>query len=222
MIGAYIPPSFSFSDPTSARARPDVSPEDVASFLVLERMAEGTGVDASDDELREVLQNIGGANVLSAVADRFEMSQRDVAESLRRVLRVGKITQLVSTPLTVNDSGAAAEKWQEDVPEYKFQIASISVDGAQEDARAELPEDEELLRWFQEDLSLPKQRGLYTNPRVVPEAVYLSLDDENFDRTALLEAFPLPEGTDPDTLARSYYDFNRTRRFMRTVEASAS
>ncbi|MEO1698818.1 MAG: hypothetical protein AAFU73_16095 [Planctomycetota bacterium] len=217
-LGVYLPPSFRFQDPTKPQSSPDVDPDDVASFLIYERIATGSAVGVSDEEVKQRLRAIGDENTLAAFARSYDMSPRDVAEAVRRVLRVQKVMELVQTPLQVNDSTAATELWQEQVPEYKFQVGSLDVATVTEDAAAQLPADEELLRWFREDLDPRRRQGLYTKPRAVPEVIYLDFADEAFDRTALVEAFPLPEGADRDTLARSYYDFNRSRRFMRPTE----
>ena len=213
-LGMYQPPSFTTADPASRSSRPDVEQEDIAAFLVMERMAEGTGIDVSDEELKERLGMVATTELLSSIGRTYRMNGRDIAEMTRRVLRVQKLRAAIEAPFAVNDSVAAVAEWQEQVPEYRFQVVTARSESFMDAARAEVPDDEELLRWFREDLAINEQRALYTPDRVVPEAVYLDLDDGSFDSSALFAAYPINEDVDQGALARSYYDFNRRLRFM--------
>jgi len=213
-LGMYQPPSFTTADPASRSSRPDVEQEDIAAFLVMERIAEGTGVDVSDEELKERLAMVATTELLSNIGRTYRMTGRDIAEMTRRVLRVQKVRSAIEAPFAVNDSAAAVATWQEQNPEYRFQVVTAKADAFMDAARAEVPDDEELLRWFREDLPVNQQRPLYTPDRVVPDIVYLDLDDESFDATALFEAYPVNEDVDQGALAKSYYDFNRRLRFM--------
>ena len=108
--------------------------------------------------------------------------------------------------------------WQDQRPEFKFQVISAKAADFEAQAKTEVPTDEELTTWFHERPPFEQQR-LFTQPRVQAQVAYVDLIAEPaFDATALLAAYPAAEGTDVDQLTRNYYDLNQRTRFMRPEE----
>jgi len=217
----YSPPSYEFGTPEDrADYRPgDLTDEDVASFLIYEQLAKDANIEVSDAEHADFVRLAFGSQArLSDFARQARMREQPLLEQVRRVRRVARLQELITLGLQVPDSGAAVEMWQEQRPEYKFQVLSAKSADFEAQAKSEVPTDEELLTWFHERPPFEQQR-LFTEPRVQPQVAYVDLDAETpFDATALLAKYPAAEGTDVDQLTRSYYDLNQRSRFMRPAE----
>lgn len=214
---AYAPPSMVFRDPALPRLkRIEVEDEDVASFLVYEELAKDSGIAVSDQEHKDFLKAIFGSNAnLAGFANQAGMSSLALSEGIRRVQRVTKLQRLILSTQGIPDSEAAVAQWQEDQPEYEFDVVSVGAEQFDAQARTEVPSDEELLEWFHARPPFEQQR-LFTQPRVVYEVAYVDLDaDEPFDGSALLAAYPMADDADVEQLTRSYYDLNQRLRFMK-------
>ncbi|MEE2940636.1 MAG: hypothetical protein VX460_09660, partial [Planctomycetota bacterium] len=139
-------------------------------------------------------------------------------QGIRRVQRVVKLQNLILRTQRIPDSAAAVAQWQEDFPDYKFEVVSVAAADFVTQAKDSVPSDEELKAWFAERPAFERQR-LFTQPRVVYEAAYVDLSEgAAFDGASLLAAFPAAEGTDVEQLTRSYYDLNQRLRFMKPIE----
>lgn len=217
----YFPASYQFGSPEErADYRPgDVTDEDVASFLIYEQLANDANIQISDAEHRQFIRTAFGSKAsLDGYARQARMSVQQLTDQIRRVRRVARLQELLTLGMQVPDSGAAVEMWQEQRPEYKFQVLSAKAADFVAQAKSEVPSDEDLATWFHERPPFEQQR-LFTQPRVQPQVAYAPLDGEvPFDAAALLAKYPAAEGTDVDQLTRSYYDLNQRTRFMRPAE----
>lgn len=217
-FGVYVPPSVMFRDPTAGNpSRRDVEREDVASFLIYDEMANDAGVAVSDEELRLVLTSRGySSNAAIRNSMRGRMTPAQFTENVRRIQCVQKLQNLIRMAASVSDSNAAMAQWQEDRPEYKFHVATIEAEPFETQASTEVPSDEELQEWFRARPT-GEQRALFTQLRIQPEVVYADLGspdaESEFDSSALLEKYPLPEDSDIDALAQTYYTVNSRTRF---------
>lgn len=217
----YYPPSAAFRDieTEGPLRRVDVTDEDAAAFLVWEDLATDAGIAVSDDEHRDFLRGVFGTNdTLKGFARNAGMTVMSLSEGIRRVQRVTKLQNLILRTQRIPDSSAAIAQWQDDFPDYKFEVVSVDAEGFTAQAKDSVPSDDELKIWFGERPVFERQR-LFTQPRVVYEAAYIDLSSETpFDGAALLAAFPAAEGTDVEQLTRSYYDLNQRLRFMKPAE----
>lgn len=217
----YFPPSYQFGSPEErAGYRPgDLTDDDVASFLIYEQLAADANIQISDAEHSEFVRGSFGSRAnLEGFAGQARMSVLQLSDQIRRVRRVSRLQELLTLGLQVPDSRAAVEMWQEQRPEYKFQVLSAKADDFVAQAKTEVPESEELTTWFHERPPF-EQQALFTQPRVQPQIAYVDLGAETpFDATALLAQYPAAEGTDVEQLTRSYYDLNQRTRFMRPEE----
>ncbi len=217
----YFPPSSQFATPDERQGiRPgDLTDEDVASFLIYEQLAKDANIEVSDAEHKEFVRSAFGSKAnLDGFARQARMSVLQLSNQIRRVRRVSRLHELISIGLQVPDSNAAVEMWQDQRPEFKFQVISAKAADFEAQAKTEVPTDEELTTWFHERPPFEQQR-LFTQPRVQAQVAYVDLIAEPaFDATALLAAYPAAEGTDVDQLTRNYYDLNQRTRFMRPEE----
>lgn len=221
---AYAPPRMIFRDYINEPPLRDndVNEEDTAGFLIWEDLAEDAGVAISDEEhaagIKRTFQT--NANVRGFMANA-RLSKDAFRNGMRRIQRVAKIQTLLMSTQRVPSSEGAIEQWQEDRPDYKFDLVSVPTEGFVAQAKDETPGDDELLEWFH-GLQPFQQQRLFNQPRVVYEAAYIDLDAETaFDGAALLAAFPAAEGTDVEQLTSTYYNLNQTLRFMKPQEPEA-
>ena len=217
----YYPPSAAFRDieAEGPLRRVDVTDEDAAAFLVWEDLADDAGIAIANDEHKDFLKGVFGTNDnLRQFARNAGLTVMSLSQGIRRVQRVVKLQNLILRTQRIPDSAAAVAQWQEDFPDFKFEVVSVKAADFVTQAKDSVPSDEELKAWFAERPAFERQR-LFTQPRVVYEAAYVDLSEgATFDGAALLAAFPAAEGTDVEQLTRSYYDLNQRLRFMKPVE----
>lgn len=217
----YYPPSAAFRDieAEGPLRRVDVTDEDAAAFLVWEDLADDAGIAIANDEHKDFLKGVFGTNDnLRQFARNAGLTVMSLSQGIRRVQRVVKLQNLILRTQRIPDSAAAVAQWQEDFPDFKFEVVSVKAADFVTQAKDSVPSDEELKAWFAERPAFERQR-LFTQPRVVYEAAYVDLSEgAAFDGAALLAAFPAAEGTDVEQLTRSYYDLNQRLRFMKPVE----
>ncbi|MEZ6016825.1 MAG: hypothetical protein R3F49_17030 [Planctomycetota bacterium] len=213
-MGLYQPDSYAYSERASRRAAPDVTEADVASFLVFEDLAKDAGITTSEKEHRDLLlaRFQSGANLV-ATAREFQMTAKQLEDAIRRVRSVEKLKEFMRTGTRLADPDAMLESWQSQHQQHKFQYTALSTDAFAADAAAEtLPDDEALLTWWRTRPPFEQQQ-LWSEEKTIPQVAWLDLSG-SFDATALLEAFPRPEGLDETQLARTYYDRYRAVRFL--------
>ncbi len=217
----YYPPSAAFRDieAEGPLRRIDVTDEDTAAFLVWEDLASDAGIAVADDEHEDFLRGVFVTNDnMSQFARNAGLTVMSLSQGIRRVQRVVKLQNLILRTQRIPDSAAAVAQWQEDFPDYKFEVVSVDAADFVTQAKDSVPADEELKAWFAERPAFERQR-LFTQPRVVYEAAYVDLSEgATFDGASLLAAFPAAEGTDVEQLTRSYYDLNQRLRFMKPIE----
>ncbi|MEM8712830.1 MAG: hypothetical protein AAGG01_17910, partial [Planctomycetota bacterium] len=221
-FSVYAPDSLLFGEPDpNRRRRGEPEESDVASFIIYEKIAKDAGVAVSDDEHKAFLRGrFGSKEGLLGAAAQARMGAAEVADGARRVERVSKLRGLMLTALGIPDPAAVVKTWAESRPEFKFEAVSVNREDFIATAESETPDDETLTTWFRERPEF-EQRRLWSEERVVAKVAYLDLDGE-VDTTALLEAFPAPEGVDLDQQAQSYFSQFRTTRFRVPEEVQAS
>jgi hypothetical protein len=211
-MGLYRPDSAFYDLGRDRRRRNDPTDDDVASFLVYEDLAIDAGIEVSDEEHTELLANFfQNSENLRQIANRFQMQPRQLGEAIRRSRRVAKLKGLLEVGMSLGDPAAFLAGWQEQRPQYLFQYATLATADFAEAAAAAVPEDEALLEWWRTQ-PIQEQRNLFSPARHAVQVAWADLDG-SFDATALLEAFPLAEGTDEETLASAYYERNKFVRF---------
>ncbi|MEM1447653.1 MAG: hypothetical protein AAGI22_01000 [Planctomycetota bacterium] len=211
----YFPDSLVYGEPDPNRSsRMEASEEDVASFFIYEDMARDAGIAVSQAEHVDLLRaTFGDSARLRASAQQARMTTAQLEDAIRRVARVMKLRDLMMGATSIPDADQVVADWQDQHPEYKFQIASVKRDNFVDQAKTEIIDDEALLTWFRERPQF-EQEKLYTEPRVVPEVLYVPLGDgAEFDSTRLVEAYPAPDGVDLDEQARNYHRQFMTFRF---------
>jgi len=215
-LGFYRPDSYAFGLNVDRQRRPDVTDEDIASFLVYEDLAEDAGVAISDEEHRDLmLAAFGSGKVLKETALSYQMQPRELEARIRRVRRVDKLKDFLLSGTRLPDPDTMLAGWQDRHLQYRFLFAELAGEPFVEEARGQLPEDEALLAWWQTQ-PIRDQSALYSEPRVVPQVAWLDLSG-SFDPAALLAAFPRPDGTDEVALAQQYYDRFKALRYLKPV-----
>jgi hypothetical protein len=208
-MGLYSPPSAA----ANFRSRSDVDDNDVASFLVYEDLAEDAGIAISDKEHRDLLFAIfqTSENLVARARD-YQMLAKELEDAIRRVRRVDKLKDLLRSGTRLADPDKMIAAWQESHTQHQFQYAVLATEEASAEASATPPTDEELMTWWRTQPAFEQQQ-LYTEEKTVPQVAWLDLAG-SFDETALITAFPRPDGTDEELLARTYYDRYRAVRFL--------
>ena len=185
----------------------EVDPEDTAAFLIYEKLATEAGYLATEEEARTRLAAVfQTGDILASWARSYRQTPKQIEDALRRVIAVEKYQATLRTALAVAAPERVLEMWGEQHTEYAFQYVGLEAEQFVEEAKAELPPDEELTEWFH---ALPefRQRKYYTEDTLDVEVAYLPLPaPEGFDGSALLNDYPLPEEWDAETEARNYYN----------------
>ena len=187
----YYPPSAAFRDieAEGPLRRVDVTDEDAAAFLVWEDLADDAGIAIANDEHKDFLKGVFGTNDnLRQFARNAGLTVMSLSQGIRRVQRVVKLQNLILRTQRIPDSAAAVAQWQEDFPEFKFEVVSVKAADFVTQAKDSVPSDEELKAWFAERPAFERQR-LFTQPRVVYEAAYVDLSEgATFDGADLTNA----------------------------------
>lgn len=195
----------------------DMTAETVASLMLLDELAKRAGVIISDDELRRQIKPIAdgfrsaGKDYPSEMrryggAPAFEQTMRRVLRCLRYLVILGDVTALPDPTLV-------EEGWNEDHRETRYDYASVDAATLHDAVRADAPEREDLIAWF--DGLDESRRNIYREPerRRVGLAVYR--DPETTPATGLLEKYPEAEEASAEERAGEYYDRIFFDRFPR-------
>lgn len=176
--------------------------DSVAAFLAFEDAARETGIQITDGEVAQWIQQNLGANYGQVLA-RFRLTPKEYEQTLRRVLSVDRYRQLIAMPRGIADPKAVETAWKGRHQEYMFDYVEVPVATAVEEARTLAPKGDELKAWF-DALSEPEKATYKTKPTVSAELVALSLDGvPNTD--ALFAKYPRAAGVDAEAEARDYH-----------------
>lgn len=212
-MGVYQPDSLLFGEQQSQRRAPDVTEADVTSFLVYEDLAEDASVAVSQAEHVDFLRaSFGTSAVIVRTARDFGLTPKELEAGIIRVRRVEKLKDLIRSGTRLADPDVMIERWQEQHPQHRMQYVALTGEDFNAAAAEAPPDDEALLAWWH-GRPQSEQVTLYSEEKTVPQVAWLDLDG-SFDATALLEAFPRPDGTDEEQAAKQYYDLYRSVRFL--------
>jgi hypothetical protein len=205
------------------------TPEELTRVLVLDRIAQDTGVEVSDADLAGHLREI--LDFQRATPEDFKNGVRArglevvrVERTIRMLLRVARFQQLVGFAGAVPDPAEIEEQWHEENVEFAFDYVTLPVADLEEEAKKELPDDAGLTAWF-EELGEAEKEELET-PEKRKAELALFRDVETTPATELLAAYPEEpaEGaapTPPEELANQYHRRVYFRRFVRPKEPGA-
>ncbi|MAF64223.1 MAG: hypothetical protein CMJ84_01005 [Planctomycetes bacterium] len=194
--------------------------EDVARFLILEDVATHQGIRVTDDSLASfILRTWPDPEAYRAfVANNVRKSAASFEVALRRALTVGRLRLYLDYGASRTDPLRIEETWKGRHQETAFHLVRIAVADQEEQARARLTEAD-LEAWFSA-LGEPDRQPYRTPRRWSAEIAYFTTGAEaaEGELAGLLEAYPRPDGDDPDDLARRYYESFSHRRFRREEE----
>ncbi len=204
-------------------------PSEITRILVLDQIAQDAGIEVTDADLaghlRETLdfQRATPEDFKNAVR-AFGLDQVVVEGSIRKLLRVVRLQQLVGFAGALPDPAKIEEQWHTENVEFAFDYVTLPVADLKEDARKELPDDVRLKAWF-EGLEESAKDEFKTDEKRKAELAFFR-DGETTPATELLAAYPEkpPEGTEPtapEELANQYYRRVYFRRFAKPKEEGA-
>jgi hypothetical protein len=191
----------------------------LARLLVLERMANEAGIVVSR---RELGLHLKGSNELQGISREFydsfvtQYGVEAVEGTLLRVLRATRFLQLAGNAGALADPNMIEELWHDQHEELAFDYMSLAIDDMKEEARKELPDDEALSAWFDEQPEVERE-ALMTPERRKAEYVYF-VNVEETPGTALLAEYPDESERDPEEMAEEYYNRVYFSRFTRPQE----
>ncbi|MHC4262942.1 MAG: hypothetical protein ACYSWX_10505, partial [Planctomycetota bacterium] len=200
-------------------ARTRLDEEDVARFLLLDRLASDSGVRVGQAELIEALEpNLeafgGDIRAYQASLSRFPGGVKGFEQFVQNNLAAGRFQAIVRQFMSVPTVDEVIESWATSRQLYTFDYAIADAADYLEQARAEEPTEEDLQAWF--DGLSQAERMVYERSaerRVELIGALLTDTERTFD--ALLAAYPAAEEVDPEAQARDYYQrcyFTRFRR----------
>ena len=198
-----------------------ISDEDAMRLIVLDRLARDAGVQITGADLRDHLRDLvqrffqGDVELYKAYTQRL-MGTVEFETTLRSLLRSRRYLDLLGHVAQVPDPEAIEELWAEEHVAHAFDYVEVETAAFEEQARAEVPADEELAAWYE---ALPEdQRAAYLAPeRRSAEIAYFALGPEapTAAPAALLEAYPRPAEESAEDEAQSYYNRYYFVRFRR-------
>lgn len=194
----------------------------MARLMVLDQLALDAGIRVPDIDLGKHLLSIPEQQAMfgqgpkgdeGVAALRAYLARNPNAEpNVRRLMRIRRLIDMAAFAAGQASPEGIVEQWEGQHTELAFEYVSLSSADFEAAASLELPDDEALEAWLmglegvdkfkREDLSSPERRR-----------IELVSYREGADVSKLLEAYPLPEGTDPQVLAEEYYNKHSYRRF---------
>jgi hypothetical protein len=200
-------------------ARPNIEEEDAALLIILDHLAQANGVEISDAEFTKRLSSGGWTGEqMREVAGQFRTTVRELERDMRIGLRVGKFrSMLESMVVMAADPQAVETQWQENNPEFMFQVVEVESAAFKEQAAQDVPDDATLTDWYHA-LPMFKQQSLFTEDQMLPHVGYIESTEE-FDEGNLFARYPLPEDWDAEAEAESFYNRYTTTRYKRPEPA---
>jgi hypothetical protein len=191
------------------------SDEQVAKFMIVEELAQKSGMRTSDEEVRELIVSWFGneAAYLERVRGNRRVTPKTFEEALRRWVLVNRYLSWMAQGAALVDPAEVQDEWLAGHQEYAFDYVIVPIEDYRTNAEEQLPADEELRAWF-EAKSENEKRRFQTGPFFSAEAAYLSLPQEVAPEK-LIAAYPPGEDEDVDAAARGYYDLYYTTRFKK-------
>lgn len=195
-----------------------VEDEQVAQFIILDRLTRDAGVRVGTAELRQRLQQaveqFGSVDAYKAVFARFPGSVAGFEAFIQDQLSIQRMQALLRSFASVPDVEQLQRSWADQRQLYTFDLAQVEVAGFRDQALAETPDDATLQAWL--DGRSDFQRREYEQPaarRIELLGALFGDPERSFE--ALLAAYPEVEETDPETRAREYYERSFFTRFKR-------
>ncbi len=198
-----------------------LSDQDAMRLIILERLARDAGVQVTNTDLREHLQELvqrafqGSTELYYGYAARLG-GTRVVEATLRSLLRARRYLDLVGYLAEVPDPQGIEKLWAEEHVEFAFDYVELETSAFADQARQSLPGDEELATWYGE---LPEEsRSAYLSPER-RRAELATYQVGSAAPQALLDAFPRPAEESADDEAQNYYNRYYFLRFRRAEAA---
>ncbi|MCK6448000.1 MAG: SurA N-terminal domain-containing protein [Planctomycetes bacterium] len=195
-----------------------------AALLLQDRIAIDAGIEVSDAELSKAIlegdprvlpQGFFSPDFYKAACQQSGVSQKSFESTLRRMLRVSRYHQMMSTIAAVATPEDIEKAWKERHQEYAFDYVELDVATLDAEVDTQLPDDAALEAWY---LALPNRMSLFAD-LVLPakfsaEVVGYPVTGE-FKAEGLLAKFPRAADRDVEAEAKVYYEAVRDRRFRR-------
>lgn len=191
------------------------SDEQVAKFMIVEELAQQSGMRVSDEEIRDLIVGFFGSEAayLDRVRNNRRVTPKDFESALGRWIVVNRYLGWMAQGAALVDPAAIQEEWLAGNQEYAFDYVIVPIEDYRQNAEEQLPDDAELEAWFSAKSENEKRR-YFAGPYFAAEAAYLSLPQETAP-AKLLEAYPPAEDEDVDAAAQGYYDLYYTTRFKK-------
>ena len=192
-----------------------IEDEDAVLTIVLDRMAQKSGIEVSPREFTKRLKSAGwNADVIAQYANMYRRPRAQIEQEILRGLRISKFaSRVLQMASSAPDPQKVVERWQENNPEYQFQVIELTGEAFVEQAKTEVPADPELTEWFHARPAF-EQRQFFTEEKLLPLVAYVKLDGD-YDLTNLLDLYPAPEEWDEALQSETYYNRYTTTRFKR-------
>ena len=190
--------------------------EEAARLILLDDIAKSWGIEITDREVARQLYDFFGPDLegYAFYLRNFRtLSKAQFENVLRSGMRIQRFQTLLAAGIAVADPDTLVERWQDGHEEYAFDYIELESASLTEEARAEVPSDEELETWLAGRNEF--ERSAFMRPESYTiDAVYLPFGEE-LDGTLLLERYPRPEDEVATDLARDYYNRFTHVRFQR-------
>jgi hypothetical protein len=203
----------------------DVEEDQVARFLVTDRLARDSGVEVGSaelvEQLRQIADSLGGLERYKQIIGRQMPGGTSGFEDLvRDQLRIGRFTALLDQFAAFPDLGELERQWIARHEHVSFQATYATIADFTTVARAESPSDEVLQAWF--DARPEFERRAFQQPaRQRVELIGALFTDPERRFEALLAAYPPAGEVDGAAQAQDYYDRSYFARFRRAEPLAA-
>ena len=190
--------------------------DDTTRFIVFDSLAQASGVEVTDDELRtQILSRFGTDENYRTALKQMRISTLDFERTLRRQKRFERFIQLTASPVYAADPADVERLWKMRHQEYAFDYVELPVDSLKGEATAQVPADDELKKWF-DGLSEPEKNKHLTQDRARAEILFRTLGPGvKAPELAAKYGATLPV-QDAEVRAKDYYEGFRHIRFVNT------
>jgi hypothetical protein len=209
--------------------RTDFDDETLAAELLVDELAQRSGIAVSDAELATAIRD-GQAGVCPPFQsfDTYLMLLKnyDIAPPifegvLRRKLRVQRYFEVLRGAALVADPAKIDAEWRKLNPQFAYDLIEVEHASFDEEAKAAQPDAAGLEAWYD---ALPDKRQLFLLdylPAANASEIIAYRFNSDESAAGLLEKYPLPEGSDLQALARDYYNQYSSVRFVRETPLPA-
>jgi len=209
--------------------RSDLDDESLAAELLVDELAQQSGIAVSDAELGTAIRDghpsvcppFQSFDIYKQLLKSYGITPSVFEGVLRRKLRVQRYLELLRGATLVADSSLIDAEWKKLNPQHAYDVVEVEHAAFDAEAKAAQPDAAGLQAWYE---AIPDKRSLffldYLPATIAAEVIAYRFNSAD-NAAGLLAKYPLPADKDLQQLARDYYNQYSSVRFVRETPLPA-